>query len=538
MPQDLRTYLDLLINTYPDQLKVVSSRVNPEFEATAIVDRIEDDPARYPGFPAVLFKNVGGASMPVLLNLHATYERLALSIGTDVKGMVPEYAAREGKRIATVTVDASAAPVQEVVLTGDDIDVGLLPMLIHNELDAGKYITSACTLMKDPDSGRINAGIFRHQYQGPKQVGIQVNPAHHTGYILRQLREMGKPAEVALVIGHHPAVLMGAVSKLEGIGGELEVAGGLMGEPLEMVKAKTVDLEVPARAEIVIEGIIDTDPEATQVEGPFGEYPRYYTRVGPQPYVKITAITMRAKPIFLDVFNAHTEHSILGALPRMGSIYRRVKEAMPSVTAVNLPFERDVAVAPVHLDEEACRRRAQDRRRGRARRGPAAQARLRGRRRRRRVQRGRHPVVHGHPLPGRPRPDDHAQLPGRPPQSGDVRVPPRGEGAYGDQDDLRHDPTSPAGDVPADVPGATGRGRGCPTRRNARATPGRRHGGRSGLGDHRFKDFAPMLGEAHMAAIRPNDDSAVRNGPRLEFEVLDPRVLAAKPDRHRKIDIG
>jgi 2,5-furandicarboxylate decarboxylase 1 len=338
MPQDLRTYLDLLISTYPDQLKVVSSRVEPEFEATAIVDRIEDDPARYPGFPAVLFKDVGGASMPVLINLHATYERLALSIGTDVKGMVPEYAAREGRRVVTTTVGESAAPVQEVVWTGDDIDVGQLPMLIHNELDAGKYITSAATLMRDPESGNVNAGIFRHQYQGPSQVGIQVNPAHHTGYILRRLRELGQPAEVALVIGHHPALLMGAVSKLEGIGGELEVAGGLMGESLEMVQAKTVNLEVPARAEIVIEGIIDTDPEKVQVEGPFGEYPRYYTRVGPQPYIQITAITMREKPIFVDVFNAHTEHSILGALPRMGSIYRRVKEAMPSVTAVNLPL--------------------------------------------------------------------------------------------------------------------------------------------------------------------------------------------------------
>jgi 2,5-furandicarboxylate decarboxylase 1 len=338
MPQDLRTFLDLLISRYPDQLRVVNSLVDPEFEATAIVDRMEDDPARFPGFPAVLFRNVGGASMPLLLNLHATYERLALSIGTEVKGMVPEYAKREGQRIPTATVVASAAPVQEVVLTGDDIDVGVLPMLIHNELDAGKYITSAATLMRDPDSGKLNAGIFRHQYQGPRQIGIQVNPAHHTGYILRRLREMGKPAEVALVIGHHPAVLMGAVSKLEGIGGEMEVAGGLMGEPLEMVRCKTVDLEVPARAEIVIEGIIDTDPEKTQVEGPFGEYPRYYTRVGPQPYIQITAITMRSKPIFVDVFNAHSEHSVLGALPRMGSIYRRVKEAMPAVTAVNLPL--------------------------------------------------------------------------------------------------------------------------------------------------------------------------------------------------------
>jgi 2,5-furandicarboxylate decarboxylase 1 len=338
MPQDLRTFLDQLIATYPDQLKVVNDEVKPEFEATALVDRMEDDPARFPGFPAVLFKNIAGSSLPLLLNLHATYERLALSIGTDVKGMVPEYARREGTRIPTVTVGSSEAPVHEVVMTGDDIDVGVLPMLIHNELDAGKYITSACTLMKDPDSGRINVGIFRHQYQGPQQVGIQVNPAHHTGYILRQLREAGKPAEVALVIGHHPAMLMGGVSKLEGVGGELEVAGGLMGEPLEMVRAKTVDLEVPARAEIVIEGVIDTHPDAVQTEGPFGEYPRYYTRVGPQPFVKITAITMRAKPIFVDVFNAHTEHSILGALPRMGSIYRRVKDAMPAVTAVNLPL--------------------------------------------------------------------------------------------------------------------------------------------------------------------------------------------------------
>lgn len=338
MPQDLRTYLDQLIATYPHQLKVVTDEVNPEFEATALVDRMEDDPAHFPGFPAVLFKNIAGSSMPLLLNLHATYERLALSIGTDVKGMVPEYAKREGNRVPTTTVDSSAAPVQEVVITGDDIDVGMLPMLIHNELDAGKYITSACTLMKDPESGRINVGIFRHQYQGRQQVGIQVNPAHHTGYILRQLREQGKPAEVALVIGHHPAVLMGGVSKLEGVGGELEVAGGLMGEPLEMVRAHTVDLEVPARAEIVIEGVIDTSPDAVQTEGPFGEYPRYYTRVGPQPYVRITAITMRAKPIFVDVFNAHTEHSILGALPRMGSIYRRVKDAMPAVTAVNLPL--------------------------------------------------------------------------------------------------------------------------------------------------------------------------------------------------------
>lgn len=337
MAHDLRTYLDALRASHPEQIKVVTAEVNPEFEVAAIIDRIENDP-RYPGFPAVFFTNVGGSTIPLLINLHATYERLALSIGTDVHGMVPEYARREAAAIPTTLVSADSAPVQEVVLTGDDIDVGRLPLLVHQELDAGRYITSAATICRDPESGRLNAGIFRHQLQGPSQLGIQVNPAHHTAYVLRALREAGKPMEVALVIGHHPAFLMGAVSKLEGIGGELDVVGGLLGEPLEMVKCRTVDLEVPARAEIVIEGIIDTDPEAVQVEGPFGEYPRYYTRVGPQPFIKVTALTMRSAPIFVDVFNAHTEHSMLGGLPRMGSIYRRVKEAMPSVTAVNLPL--------------------------------------------------------------------------------------------------------------------------------------------------------------------------------------------------------
>ncbi|MEV6624301.1 UbiD family decarboxylase [Amycolatopsis sp. NPDC051106] len=335
MAKDLRTFLAEL---EPDQIKVVRKPVDPEFEVTALVDRMEDDPA-YPGFPAVLCENVGGSEIPLLINLHGTYERLARSIGSDVHSMVPEYALREGSGIKPVTVDTTAtAPVQEVVLTGDDIDVGLLPLLKHQELDAGKYITSAVTICRDPDSGKINAGIFRHQQQGRDQVGIQVNPAHHTAYVLRKLREQKKPMEVALVIGHHPALLMGAVSKLEGIGGELDVVGGLLGEPLEMVPCKTVDLEVPARAEIVIEGVIDTDPDATAVEGPFGEYPRFYTRTGPQPYVKITAITMRRKPIFVDVFNAHTEHSMLGGLPRMGSIYRRVKEAVPTVTGVHLPL--------------------------------------------------------------------------------------------------------------------------------------------------------------------------------------------------------
>jgi 2,5-furandicarboxylate decarboxylase 1 len=337
MAQDLRTYLDQLVKHHPEQLKIIDEEVDPEFEATAIVDKIEND-ARYPGFPAVLFRNIKGSEVPLLLNLHGTYPRVALSIGSDVKGMVTEYSKREGSPIPPKLVESSEAPVHEVVQTGDEIDITKMPFLVHQELDAGKYITSAATISRDPESGRLNSGIFRHQIQGPRQVGFMTNPAHHTSYILRANRDAGRKMEVALVIGHHPAMLMSAVSKLPGIGGEIDVMGGLLGEPVEVVKCKTVDLEVPAGAEIVIEGVVDTDPERVQNEGPFGEYPLYYTRLGPMPWVEITAVTMRKDPIYVDVFNAHREHLVLGALPRMGSMFRRVRDAMPTVSALNLPL--------------------------------------------------------------------------------------------------------------------------------------------------------------------------------------------------------
>src|SRR3972149_6964922 len=155
--------------------------------------------------------------------------------------MVPEYGKREGSPIPTTLVPSDKAPVHEVVLTGNDIDITKLPTLVHQELDAGRYITSA-------------------------------------------------------------------VSKLPGIGGEFEVMGGLLGESVEMVNCKTVSLQVPAHAEIVIEGFVDTDPTKVQNEGPFGEYPLYYTRLGPMPWLQVTAVPMRKQPIYVDVFNAHKEH--------------------------------------------------------------------------------------------------------------------------------------------------------------------------------------------------------------------------------------
>ncbi|MFQ5872170.1 MAG: UbiD family decarboxylase [Dehalococcoidia bacterium] len=336
MPKDLRTYLAQLSEARPGDIKVVDKEVDPKWEVTAYVEKLRRE-GKF-GFPALLFNNVRGSRFPVLINLCGSYERLALSIDADVRTMVPEYAKREGNPIPPVEVDRSEAPVKEVIWTGDQVDLYKLPILHHNELDAGPYIDAGPCIVRDPDTGKLNAGIYRHQLQAKDEIGFMTNPAHHGSYVLRRYRELGKPMEVAIAIGHHPCWTMAGVSKLPGIGGELEVAGGLLGEPLEVVRGETVDLLMPARAEIVIEGVVDTSPDALRDEGPFGEYPRYYTGVGPMPWVKVTAITMRKDATYQSVFNAHIEHTCLGALPRMGSLYRRVREVVPSVTMVNLPI--------------------------------------------------------------------------------------------------------------------------------------------------------------------------------------------------------
>jgi 2,5-furandicarboxylate decarboxylase 1 len=336
MSKDLRTYLKQLHDTYPGQLKAVKTEVSRKWDITAIVEKIRKD--RYPEFPALFFPKVSDSRLPVLINLCASYERLGLSIDSTVKNMVPEYAERERAKIPPIEVSSREAPVKEIIWRGDDIDLNKLPIVWHNELDSGYYIDAGVSLLKDPETGKINAGIYRHEVQNPDELGFLSNPSHHGAYIMERMRERGKPLEIAIAIGHHPAFLMAAVSQLVGVGGELEACGGLLREPLEMVHAETVDLMIPARAEIVMEGIIDTDPKAMRTEGPFGEYPRYYTGVGQAPFIKLTAISMRADAIYQTVFGAHIEHTCLGALPRMGSLYRRLRETIPSIAMVNLPI--------------------------------------------------------------------------------------------------------------------------------------------------------------------------------------------------------
>jgi 2,5-furandicarboxylate decarboxylase 1 len=332
MPKDLRTYLHDVATIFPDEIRVFPDEVDPKFEITAYVEKLETKSED----PVAFFKKVKGSKLPTVANAMATYKRLSHSLDTNEKDMVEEYARRESRPIPMKTVEKSRAPVKEVVLKGSEAKLSLLPLLYHNELDGGKYIDSAVMQVKDPDNGWVNCGIYRHQIWDDGHFGIMTNPNNHANYVWRKYRDLGKPMEVALVVGHHPAYYMAAVARLPQIGGELDVAGGLMGEALEVVNAETLDMVVPARAEVVIEGVVK-DPTKLVDEGPFGEWPRYYSGKKMVPVAEVTAITMRKDAIYQDIIAAHNEHTILGALPRMGSILRRVKGVVPSAIAVNLP---------------------------------------------------------------------------------------------------------------------------------------------------------------------------------------------------------
>lgn len=333
MAKDLRTYLQELTEKRPQEVLVVDREVDWRFEACAVVEKFE----REEKFPLVFFKRIKGSEIPLIINLGASYERLALSLGaTSVEEMEKDLARMERSPIRPRELSRKEAPVKELVLKGDQADLDILPILTHNELDAGRYVNAAAMICKERGTGNYNMGIYRHQKQGKRQLGLMINPANHASYVRAEYEDHNEPMEVALVIGHHPALNLAAVSKLSGIGQELDAAGAFLGEPLEMVKAESVDLLVPARAEIIIEGIVP--PHKRHYEGPFGEWPHYYYKEGDQPYIEVTAITMRRRPIYQSIHSAHFEHNIIGAASRLGSLYRRIQEAVPSVKAVNLPM--------------------------------------------------------------------------------------------------------------------------------------------------------------------------------------------------------
>jgi 2,5-furandicarboxylate decarboxylase 1 len=333
MAKDLRTFLREVLEERAGDIKIVDRPVDPHWGITAWGAEY----AKRGEHPAFLFPNVQGAELPCITNLAATFDRMALALGVGVEELTGSSSIGSGRAgYDPIEVSTSEAPVKHTIWRDDEADLTRLPIPVHNHADGGPFLTAAVGIMRDPDSGELNAGIYRHHVFGPKRLGVWFFGSHHGGVIHRRCEEAGREAPIALAIGHHPAFLMGAVSRVPGIGGEYAAAGAFLEESVEIVRAETSDLMVPARAEVVIEGVVLPNERAE--EGPFAEWPGHYVAGGPKPVIRVDCITMRENALFHDIQAAGREHRLMGALPRMTSVHQSVSRVIPSLKAVNIPL--------------------------------------------------------------------------------------------------------------------------------------------------------------------------------------------------------
>ena len=330
MAQDLRSFLDLVKRTRPADFQVVSRPVDPVYEITALVAKLEKEGRRR---PVLLFENVKGTSFPVLTNLHASRSRLAAAINAAPDQLLPTYLRAMERPVAPRVV--ATGPVKEVVRRGGDVDLGVLPQIVHHERDAGPYVTAAISFAKDPASGTWNCAYNRLMIQGRDRSSIHLTLGKHLWEFYKIAEARGEPLPVAFAIGVHPAIALGALAIGSIDEDERAIMGALLGEPLELVKCETSDVLVPAHAELVLEGEIL--PEARVAEGPFGEFTGYSLGERQREIVRYTAITHRRDAMFQDITVAHLDHMLLSTIPMEANLFRAVRAMVPSVKAVRVP---------------------------------------------------------------------------------------------------------------------------------------------------------------------------------------------------------
>lgn len=349
--KDLREFIAELEKA--GELVRIRERVSPKLEITEIADRVSK---RFG--PALLFENVEGSSMPVLINIMGNERRMKMALGIE---SYDEWTERLDfflePRIPTGIIDklkmlpslgelnqvfpkiVSSAPCQEVVLKGDDVDLGKLPVITCWPQDGGPFITMPLVFTKDPKSGKRNCGMYRMQVYDRNTTGMHWQ-LHKDAARQHQDAESQKLERipVSVAIGSDPITVFSAVCPLPPDIDEMMFAGFARGEAVKLVKCLTNDLEVPANAEIVLEGYVD--PAERRIEGPFGDHTGFYTPREPYAVFHVTAITHRKNPVYLT--------TIVGKPPQedahMGFAIERMflpimKKQFPEIVDMHMPAE-------------------------------------------------------------------------------------------------------------------------------------------------------------------------------------------------------
>ncbi len=308
----------------------VTSPVDVLYEISAYIRKTSDEQG-----PAVLFERVKGFDMPVVGGLFAARRRVLRALEYAPGEALERF--YEGIRSPIDPVVVDAGPCQEVVFEGDEVDLTRLPIPKYSLEDGGVFITHGVQISKDTETGGKNAGIYRMQLKGPDRLGMWVGK-HQDGCLqILKAERRGEALEVAVALGVDPVIMLATQVKADYGVDELTLAGGLRGKPVEVVRCRTVDLEVPATSEIVIEGRVI--PNYREAEGPFGEFSGYYGPESEMPVVEVTAITHRSSPIFHAGLTGPpmTENHFLKQLPNEVTLYRELSAKFPEVKTVTFP---------------------------------------------------------------------------------------------------------------------------------------------------------------------------------------------------------
>lgn len=320
----LRTWLEYLKSR--ERLAVIEKQVSLQFELAAVAKKLD-------GKKAALFTQVENYKIPVVSGICSTREQFAEAMETDPYNVISRFTEAVSAPLPCKQVRKEEAPVKEHVIVKDIDLMRMLPIPVHHEKDSGHYITAALFIVRDPITRKQNVSIHRLQVSDKNRLGALLLP-RHTFHLYKQAENAGKALECAIVIGVDPLTLLASQASTPFGVDELEIAGALRGEPLEVVRCETVDIDVPAYAEIVLEGKIL--PHVREPEGPFGEFPKYYGPRSDKEVVEITAVTHRDKPIFYTIIPAAYEHLLLGGIPREASLFQTIKQTVPSVKAVHM----------------------------------------------------------------------------------------------------------------------------------------------------------------------------------------------------------
>ena len=329
--QDLRSFLSAYEAEHPGDVVRITDEVALDYETTAIAFEFEKQ-----GSPLIVFENVKGSRFPVIMNTFGHRRRFAAAIGVPEAQLIERWAAIDAKPVPPKRL--ATGPVLDVQLTGDAVDLGYLPIMRHFREDGGPYLTNAMFIAADPETGARNASFHRLQVNGKTRFGTSLHSRRHLWNYARKAREMGlTELPVVIVAGCHPLITFGSgLWKGPISADEYEIAGGFLGEPLEIVDGVTGPIAIPAHAEIAIEGrlLLDADED----EGPFGEFTGYASERSTRNAVEVTSILHRKDAVYQTIVpGISDEHTLLLGVSQEARQLKSLKVQYPNVTAVHYP---------------------------------------------------------------------------------------------------------------------------------------------------------------------------------------------------------